>query len=109
MEKFRGRFEEPNPFVGLDEVEELRQGRYQSQKEPRTTFAAMFALLDDQVGEIVAKTEELVITGNTLIIFTSDNGAHQEGVADPEFFSSNGSFRGHKRDLLTFEQRYTAE
>jgi arylsulfatase A len=31
---------------------------------------------------------------------TSDNGAHQEGGADPDFFNSNGSFRGHKRDLF---------
>ncbi|MGD9420128.1 MAG: arylsulfatase [Verrucomicrobiota bacterium JB025] len=99
MEKFRGKFDEPKPFKGLDKGKELRQGRYQSQKEPRTAFAAMITLLDDQVGEIVAKVEELGIADNTLIIFTSDNGAHQEGGADPEFFDSNGPFRGHKRDL----------
>jgi arylsulfatase A-like enzyme len=100
MEKFRGKFAEPKPFVGLDEGPELRQGRYQSQAEPRTAFAAMITLLDDQVGEIVALTEKLGIADRTLIIFTSDNGAHQEGGADPDFFDSNGPFRGHKRDLF---------
>lgn len=100
MKKFSGKFEEPKPFEGVDEGPELRLGRYQSQAEPRAAFAAMITLLDDQVGEIVAKVEELGIAENTLIIFTSDNGAHQEGGADPEFFNSNGPFRGHKRDLF---------
>ncbi|MEM1118798.1 MAG: sulfatase/phosphatase domain-containing protein [Bacteroidota bacterium] len=36
---------------------------------------------------------------NTLIIFTSDNGPHQEGGADPDYFNSNGPLKGHKRDL----------
>ena len=100
MKKFRGQFDEPKLFKGLDQGPELRAGRYQSQKEPRAAFAAMITLLDDQVGEIVAKVAELGIADNTLIIFTSDNGAHQEGGADPEFFNSSGPFRGYKRDLF---------
>jgi len=99
MDKFRGRFPEPKPYKGCDGGPGFREGKYQSQPEPRTAFAAMVTLLDDQVGEIVAKTEELGIADRTLIIFTSDNGAHQEGGADPDFFNSNGPFRGHKRDL----------
>jgi len=99
MKQFRGRFPEPKPFKGYDEGEKFRTGPYQSQAEPRTAFAAMVTLLDDQVGEIVAKTEELGIADRTLIIFTSDNGAHREGGADPDFFNSNGQYRGHKRDL----------
>ena len=99
MAKFRGKFKEPKPFKGLDDGPELRQGHYQSQAAPRTAFAAMVTLLDDQVGEIVAKVDELGIADKTLIIFTSDNGAHQEGGADPKFFNSNGPFRGFKRDL----------
>lgn len=35
----------------------------------------------------------------TLVIFTSDNGPHQEGGADPDFFKSSGGLRGIKRDL----------
>jgi arylsulfatase A-like enzyme len=99
MERFRGRYPEPGPYTGCDEGESFRNGPYQSQPEPRTAFAAMVTLLDDQVGEIAAKVEELGIAGRTLIIFTSDNGAHREGGADPDFFNSNGPYRGHKRDL----------
>ena len=100
MKQFEGKFEEPKAFEGLDDGPRLRLGPYQSQAEPRTAFAAMITLLDDQVGEIVVLTEKLGIADNTLIIFTSDNGAHQEGGADPEFFNSNGPFRGYKRDLF---------
>ncbi len=99
MEKFRGKFPAGKPYKGKDNGPGLRRGAYQSQAEPRTAFAAMITLLDDQVGEIVAKTEELGIADRTLIIFTSDNGAHCEGGADPGFFNSNGQFRGLKRDL----------
>lgn len=99
MKRFRGAYPEPTPFEGVDDGPEYRLGPYESQAEPRTAFAAMVTLLDDQVGEIVAKLKALGIADRTLVIFTSDNGAHQEGGADPDFFDSNGPFRGHKRDL----------
>src|SRR5690606_23457786 len=35
----------------------------------------------------------------TIIVFTSDNGPHKEGGADPDYFDSNGPFKGYKRDL----------
>ena len=59
----------------------------------------MVYLLDKQVGEIRKKVEELGIAENTIIIFTSDNGPHQEGGADPNYFNSNADLRGFKRDL----------
>ncbi|MGJ8655227.1 MAG: arylsulfatase [Akkermansiaceae bacterium] len=99
MKKFQGKIEEVRKYKGVDSGKKLRQGPYQSQETPRAAFAAMVTLLDDQVGEIVAKCEELGIADKTLIIFTSDNGAHQEGGADPKFFNSAGPYRGHKRDL----------
>lgn len=43
--------------------------------------------------------EELGLKDKTLVLFTSDNGPHLEGGADPDFFDSNGPFRGYKRDL----------
>ena len=59
----------------------------------------MVALLDKQVGDILAKLKELGIDDNTIVIFSSDNGPHREGGADPDFFNSNGKYRGYKRDL----------
>ncbi|WP_439130871.1 arylsulfatase [Polaribacter sp.] len=103
MDKYRGKFEE-TPYVnkrsGSDYGDESFEVKYYtSQKEPRTTFAAMVGLLDKQVGEILDKLKELGIDDNTIVIFTSDNGPHKEGGADPTFFDSNGELRGLKRDL----------
>jgi arylsulfatase A-like enzyme len=72
---------------------------YGSQPESHAAFAAMVDYLDMQVGEIIAKLKELGVYENTLIIFTSDNGPHQEGGADPDYFDSNGPLKGYKRDL----------
>ena len=59
----------------------------------------MVSVLDRQVGEISALVDSLGIADNTIIVFTSDNGPHLEGGADPDFFDSNGELRGYKRDL----------
>ncbi len=99
MQKYRAQFAPETPYVGIDEGESYKNGGYASQAEPHAAFAAMVSLLDNQVGEIRKKLEELGIADNTLIIFTSDNGPHEEGGADPEFFNSNANFRGMKRDL----------
>jgi arylsulfatase A-like enzyme len=100
LERFVGRLEEGEPFKGAEPGERgYRTGRYTSQEHPHAAFAAMIDVLDRQVGEIVNKVEELGIAENTLIVFTSDNGPHLEGGADPDFFDSNGPLRGYKRDL----------
>ncbi|TRX70385.1 arylsulfatase [Carboxylicivirga sp. M1479] len=103
MNKYRGKFEE-EPHIdgrpGADYGDEPFEVKYYcSQPEPRTTFAAMVSLLDKQVGEVFAKLKELGIDDNTIVVFSSDNGPHKEGGADPDFFNSNGGLKGYKRDL----------
>ena len=66
---------------------------------PHAAYAAMVARLDKYVGEIVAAVNKKGIATNTVIIFSSDNGPHQEKGGDPEFFGSHGIYRGIKRDL----------
>jgi arylsulfatase A len=63
------------------------------------SYAAMVTRLDRYVGEVVEKVRTLGLAGNTLILFSSDNGPHKEGGGDPDFFHSSGAFRGIKRDL----------
>lgn len=55
--------------------------------------------LDVYVGQIIQKLKDKGLYDNTIIIFASDNGPHMEGGADPDFFNSNGIYRGYKRDL----------
>lgn len=98
IQKFRGKFPE-KPFKGVDSGPAFRKGGYCSQKEPHATFAAMIYRLDVYVGQVVAKLKEMGVYDNTIIVFTSDNGPHMEGGADPNFFNSNGIFRGYKRDV----------
>jgi arylsulfatase A-like enzyme len=66
---------------------------------PHAAFATMVDRLDRYTAEIVKAVEEQGIAGNTLVIFTSDNGPHRENGGDPEYFGSNGPLRGIKRDL----------
>jgi arylsulfatase A-like enzyme len=66
---------------------------------PIAGFAAMIENLDNQVGALLAELKELGIDRNTMIVFTSDNGAHHEGGHDPEFWDSNGPLQGYKRTL----------
>ena len=60
-------------------------------------FAGMITRLDAYVGEIMAKIEEKGMADNTILIFSSDNGPHEEGGADPTFFNRDGVLRGMKR------------
>jgi len=99
IDVFKGKFLPEKSYQGTDGGEKYRNGPYGSQENCHATFAAMVTKLDEQVGEIVEKLEEVGIAENTLIVFTSDNGPHKEGGADPDYFDSNGIYRGHKRDL----------
>lgn len=47
----------------------------------------------------MSNLKELGLDDNTLVMFTSDNGAHREGGHNPDFWDSNGPLRGIKRDL----------
>ena len=55
--------------------------------------------IDWSVGEVLKALRENGLDENTFVIFTSDNGPHHEGGADPDFFKSYGPFRGIKRDV----------
>ncbi|WP_289053380.1 sulfatase-like hydrolase/transferase [Carboxylicivirga marina] len=68
--------------------------------EAERLHASKITLLDKQIGRMLAKLEEMGELDNTLIVFTSDNGAHKEGKGhSPNFFKSNGQLKGIKRDM----------
>ena len=74
------------------------QGYYKSDK-PYASFAAMVTRLDMYVGEVINELKKLGIDKNTIVIFTSDNGPHREGGANPDYFKSYGPLKGTKRDV----------
>jgi arylsulfatase A-like enzyme len=67
--------------------------------QPQKNHAAMITYLDAQVGRVLEKLAALGLDERTIVFFTSDNGPHREGGADPEFFHSSGPLRGFKRAL----------
>lgn len=71
--------------------------RYNAAEHTHAQFAAMITRLDCYVGEILEKLKEKGLDDNTIVIFSSDNGPHEEGGADPEFFGRDGKLRGLKR------------
>ncbi len=66
---------------------------------PERGFAGMVARIDRDVGRIVDRLAERGILERTLLLFTSDNGPHNESGHRAAFFDSNGPLRGTKRDL----------
>lgn len=52
-------------------------------------YAAMIESIDESVGRIMKKLDDLGLTENTIVIFTSDNGGHGR-------ITSNWPFRGNK-------------
>ena len=67
--------------------------------KPEINKAAMISRLDRDIGQLLQKLKDLQVDDNTAVFFTSDNGPHKEGGADPKFFGSSGGQRGYKRDL----------
>lgn len=60
------------------------------------TYASMVMKLDEDVGRILDQLDRLNLSSNTLVVFTSDNGAYgrRDGV-----FDSCGPFSGEKYSL----------
>jgi len=62
-------------------------------------FARMVQRIDITVGRVIDTLKELGIAENTLVLFTSDNGPHNEGGHSVTRFNSAGGFQGYKRSL----------
>lgn len=72
--------------------------RYNATVHTHAQFAGMITRLDAYVGEVLNKLKEKGLDENTIVIFTSDNGPHEEGGADPTFFGRDGKLKGLKRE-----------
>ncbi|MEI7735128.1 MAG: arylsulfatase [Ferruginibacter sp.] len=90
LQQYIGQFDE-HPYYG-------QQG-YAAAKYPLSSYAAMISFLDEQVGIIMKKIQVLGLDENTIIMFSSDNGATFNGGVNRHFFNSNGGLRGEKMDL----------
>ncbi len=90
-----------NNEAGKRGIEVPDQGPFADEDWPEQekNFAAMVHRMDRDVGRMLAELDRLGLAEKTLVLFTSDNGPHQEGGHRADFFDSNGPLRGKKRDL----------
>jgi arylsulfatase A-like enzyme len=66
---------------------------------PDKGHAAMITRLDGYVGRMMEQLKSLGLAENTLVIFTSDNGPHNESKHDLTRFNPSGPYTGIKRSL----------
>ena len=74
-----------------------RPGRLIRPQEPHATLAAMITRLDRDVGRILDLIASLGLDRDTIVFFTSDNGAAAANWTD--YFRSSGPLRGAKRSF----------
>jgi arylsulfatase A-like enzyme len=93
-------------FPSQWDTQEYRGGNgYLPHPRPRAAYAAMIYDLDRHVGKVLDALDKHGLSDQTLVVFSSDNGATHSsnnepdfhvGGADPKFFSSTANLRGYK-------------
>ncbi|MHC4742833.1 MAG: sulfatase-like hydrolase/transferase [Planctomycetota bacterium] len=69
--------------------------RYKNMPMPRRAYAKMISTVDDRIGRVVAKLEELGLREDTIIILMSDNGHSEESSRISVDNHSSGLPKGH--------------
>jgi arylsulfatase len=93
LAEYQGKWPE-TPYDG-------KKGGYQAHKTPRAAYAAMITRMDRTIGRLLDLLKELKLDDNTIVLFSSDNGAATQGYAgiDTDFFNSTGGLRAYKGDV----------
>ncbi|MEZ0388437.1 MAG: arylsulfatase [Verrucomicrobium sp.] len=85
-------------FTGQDPPYDGKKS-YLATDSPRAIYAAMVTRMDRTLGKFRELLRKLGQDRDTLIIFTSDNGATFNGGYDRDFFEGNKPLRGMKTQL----------
>ena len=83
------------PHAPLQATEKYLDRFNNISEKKRKTYAAMVSAVDDGVGKILEKLEELGLSENTIVCFLSDNGGPEKVNG-----SNNGVLRGGKSELF---------
>lgn len=87
MAEYRGKFPMGQPYGKPG-------GRLSPQPDLRTAYAGMVSRVDRYVGRIMAELAKHGLDRDTVVFFTSDNGAVMPNIDN--FFQSMGKYRGNK-------------
>lgn len=85
------------------QVPEKYTAAYPDLKGDRRQYAGMLAAMDEEVGRIVAATEKAGVRGDTLFVFSSDNGGPAPGR-----ITDNGKYRAGKSTVYEGGTRVAA-
>lgn len=78
------------PWLPLDEYKGIsKAGKY----------GDFVAMVDDVVGQVMSTIENNGLEENTLLLFTSDNGAHIDYIGEEYQHKANAEWRGQKADI----------
>ncbi|MBI5281461.1 MAG: arylsulfatase [Candidatus Solibacter usitatus] len=91
LAEYRGRFPTGKPWSQPN-------GRLKAQPDLRTAYAGMVTRVDRYVGLILAELAQQGLDRDTIVFFTSDNGATLPELGET-FFGSAGDCRGAKGNL----------
>ena len=80
------------PIMGKDSLGAKFAKKKGSRGQDNPEFAAMIATLDENVGRLLTAVENLNLTKNTLIIFTSDNGGIRDISYQNPLRAGKGSY-----------------
>ena len=75
LNEYKAKFNPDKEFKGSE------GSRYNAITHTHAQFAGMITRLDYYVGEVLKKLKEKGLDENTLVIFSSDNGPHEEGLS----------------------------
>ena len=81
-----------DPHVPLRPTDAMRQP-FRHLDEPAQTYCAVLHYMDSQIGRFLEELKAVGLAENTLVLFTSDNGAAVDTGG------SNGPFKGWKWHL----------
>jgi len=92
-EDLRKKYEEKRRKLGLQDKWGREEPRDVRLTQDHVVYAAMVEAMDQAVGKVIAKLDELKLRDRTLVIFTSDNGGLSTSEGWP---TSNLPLRGGK-------------
>ncbi|MCC5938251.1 MAG: sulfatase [Lunatimonas sp.] len=80
------------PIMGKKKLMEKFENKPGQEGQDRADYAAMVASVDENVGRLLAVLDELALTDNTLLIFTSDNGGIRDISYQNPLRAGKGSY-----------------
>jgi arylsulfatase A len=88
------------PYKDWEEKPYWGDKGYLPHPRPRAGHAAQITRMDRSIGRIFDLLSKLGLDGNTIVVFSSDNGSIDAvGGHDLKFFEGNGPLRGQKGQL----------